>query len=54
MSEILAQVAAIVKGIGGRAMFELAKNWWVKFAIGVAIMAYPLTHLIVEVVRVFK
>ena len=35
-------------------MDELAKNWWVKFAVGVAIMAYPATHMIVAVIDASK
>ena len=30
-------------------MFELAKNWWIKFAVGVAIMAYPVSILLATI-----
>ena len=36
MEHSLAQIVAIVKTIGRKPMLELAKNWWIKFAIGVA------------------
>lgn len=52
--EILTQIATIIKAIGAKPMMELVKHWWIKFAIGVAIMAYPLAHLIETILRVLK
>jgi hypothetical protein len=35
-------------------MLELAKNAWIKFCVGTAIAAYPVTHLIVSIITALK
>ena len=54
MEASLAQVARIVKTIGSKPMLELAKSKIIQTALAIAIAAYPLAHLIVEIIEVTK
>jgi hypothetical protein len=45
-------LSEVIKAVGEKPMIELAKNWWIKFCIGMAILAYPLAHLITAVLNV--
>lgn len=46
--------SVLIKAVGEKQMIELAKNWWIKFCVGVAIVAYPLAHLITEILNAVK
>lgn len=35
-------------------MLELAKSKWIKFSVGVAMIAYPLAHLLKTIAEIWK
>lgn len=54
MENILKQIIIIVKLIGREAMLELVKSTWVKVGVGFSIMAYPMEHLVVEIIKALR
>lgn len=51
MKEILQQINYIIKAIGEKPMLELVKNWWIKFAIGAAIILLAIMPYLPDVIR---
>lgn len=45
MKDILAEIVNIIKVIGEQPMLELVKHWWIKFAIGLAIICWGISQI---------
>ncbi|MDO5058789.1 MAG: hypothetical protein Q4D82_02465 [Neisseria sp.] len=54
MELILAKLAALVKAFGEPAMLELSKSRWIKFCLGLAILAYPAAHFLKTLADILK
>ena len=54
MNEILAVIAAIVKATEGKPMLELVKSKWIKFSVGMAILAWQVLPYLPEIIKALK
>ncbi|MCG7657110.1 hypothetical protein [Wielerella bovis] len=54
MNDILAEILNIIKAIGEELMLELVKNWWIKFAIGLAILMWASLPFLPEIIRAIQ